>query len=166
MYWQLQLPRNHMEISFSSYSLRCSFLAWTTKGKGRAWERTAAESTRTCRVKQVLCPLELRLRCVRSSVWLLVGVDLLWENITVDWLVAGGWCWFSMRKQYYWLIGWQAKRKHPKILYQKISHRMFGHIHGVLNVDKRKKTIAQSRVNCETNLLNLIVSWFDNVVLQ
>ena len=119
MYWQLQLPRNHMEISFSSYSLRCSFLAWTTKGKGRAWERTAAESARTCRVKQVLCPLELRLRCVRSSVWLVVGVDLLWENITVDWLVAGGWCWFSMRKQYYWLVGWQAKRKHPKILYKK-----------------------------------------------
>ena len=44
--------------------------------------------------------------------WLLLmaGADLLWENSTANWLVAGGWCWFSMRKQYCWLVGWQAKR--------------------------------------------------------
>ena len=25
--------------------------------------------------------------------------DLLWESSTANWLVAGGWCWFSMREQ-------------------------------------------------------------------
>jgi len=42
--------------------------------------------------------------------WLMAGADLLWENNTADWLVAGGWCWFSMKEQYCWLVGWQAKR--------------------------------------------------------
>jgi len=48
--------------------------------------------------------------------WLMAGADLLWENSTADWLVAGGWCWFSMREQYCWLVGWQAKRT------QRLSH--------------------------------------------
>ena len=25
----------------------------------------------------------------------MAGADLLWENSTIDWLVAGDWCWFS-----------------------------------------------------------------------
>ena len=27
-----------------------------------------------------------------------------------DWLVADSWCWFSMKEQYCWLVGWQTKR--------------------------------------------------------
>ena len=46
-------------------------------------------------------------RCVR---WAVAGANLLRENSTADWLVAGGWCWFSMREQYCWLVGWQAKQ--------------------------------------------------------
>ena len=42
--------------------------------------------------------------------WLVAGTDLLWENSIVDYLIAGGWYWFSMRKQYCWMVGWQAKR--------------------------------------------------------
>jgi len=47
---------------------------------------------------------------VFAWLWLMAGADLLWENNTADWLVAGGWCWFNMREQYCWLVGWQAKR--------------------------------------------------------
>jgi len=42
--------------------------------------------------------------------WLMASADLLWDNSTADWLLAGGWCWFSMREQYCWLVGWQTKR--------------------------------------------------------
>ena len=42
--------------------------------------------------------------------WLMTGTDLLWKNSTADWLVVGGWCWFSIREQYCWLVGWQAER--------------------------------------------------------
>ena len=43
---------------------------------------------------------------VFAWLWLMAGTDLLWENSTADWLVTGGWCWFSMREQYCWLVGW------------------------------------------------------------
>ena len=48
--------------------------------------------------------------------WLMVGADLLRENNTADWPVAGGWCWFSMRGQHCWLVGWQVKRTQRKTL--------------------------------------------------
>ena len=41
---------------------------------------------------------------------------------------------------------------------KKTSHRMFEHVHGVLNVDKIKNQLHSSHVNCETNLLSLITS--------
>ena len=43
---------------------------------------------------------------------------------------------------------------------------MFEHMHGVLNVDKRKNELHSSRVNCETNLSSLIAPRVDNVMLQ
>ena len=49
------------------------------------------------------------IHAVFAWLWLVAGADLLWDNSIADWLVAGGWCWFSMREQYCWLVGWQAK---------------------------------------------------------
>ena len=40
---------------------------------------------------------------------------------------------------------------------------MFGHMHEALNVNE-KNQLHSLYVNCETNLLNLITLWFDNVV--
>ena len=58
---------------------------------------------------------------VFTWLWLVTGADLLWENSTADWLIAGGWCWFSMREQYCWLVGWQAKQTQRLIfLFEKV----------------------------------------------
>ena len=44
------------------------------------------------------CKPNIIMYVVFAWLWLVVGADLLWENITADWLVAGAWCWFSMRE--------------------------------------------------------------------
>jgi len=62
--------------------------------------------------------LILAIFAVFAWLWLMAGADLLWEKGTADWLVAGGWCWFSMREQYCWLVGWQAKRTQRLIQWQ------------------------------------------------
>ena len=47
-----------------------------------------------------------------------------------------------------------------------MSYQMFGHMYGVLNMDKIKKSIAQFACKLRDELLSLIVSWFDNMMLQ
>ena len=46
----------------------------------------------------------------------------------------------------------------PKNFWPKTSHQMFRYIHRVLNMDKNKNQLHSFRVDCETNLLNLIAS--------
>ena len=43
----------------------------------------------------------------------------------------------------------------PKTKIFTLSHQIFGHMHGVLNVGK-KNQLHKLRVNCETDLLNLL----------
>ena len=50
--------------------------------------------------------------------------------------------------------------------WSKMLRPTFGQMYGVLNGDKIKNQLHNSCVNCEINLLSLIASWFDNVVLQ
>ena len=45
----------------------------------------------------------------------------------------------------------------PKIKFFHPSHRIFRHIHGVLDIDKNKNQLHSLRVNYETNLLSLIM---------
>ena len=42
---------------------------------------------------------------------------------------------------------------------------MFGHIYELLKVDKIKNQLHSSRVNCKTNLLNLIASYFEPLTM-
>ena len=53
----------------------------------------------------------------------------------------------------------------PKILHQKISHRMFGHMHGVLNKIYMQIFSYGWVVNREMNLMSLLNPWFATVML-
>ena len=57
---------------------------------------------------QGLC---IDIRNMKSSLaYFAVPMDQIRQTHCVRLAVAGGWCWFSMREQYYWLVDWQAKR--------------------------------------------------------
>ena len=49
--------------------------------------------------------LDLDRKIQFAWLWLVADTNLLWKNSTTDWLIAGDCCWFSLREQYYWLVG-------------------------------------------------------------
>jgi len=62
--------------------------------------------------------------------------------------------------------GWLWPCLDPKFLHPKTSHRMFGHMHGVLNEVYLQKFLYGWAVNRETNLMSLLNPWFATVMLQ
>ena len=54
----------------------------------------------------------------------------------------------------------------PKILHPKTSHRMFGHMHGVLNKIYLQIFLHGWIVNREMSLMSLLNPWFATVLLQ
>jgi len=52
-----------------------------------------------------------------------------------------------------------------KFFWQNTSHRMFGHMHGVLNEVYLQNFLHGRVVNSETNLMSLLNSWFAIVML-
>jgi hypothetical protein len=51
--------------------------------------------------------------------------------------------------------------KIPKNLQDSPSHRIFGRMHGVLNIGKKNNQLHSLSVNVETNLLSLVSLWLD-----
>jgi len=90
-------PNNYRATPFTLFGLKCEQHRYAHfKNRELRWIKANMEIfSRTA---------------VFAWLWLVVGANLLWENSTANWLVAGGWCWFSMREQYRLLVGWQAKR--------------------------------------------------------
>jgi len=83
-------PNNYRATPFTLFGLKCEQHRYAHfKNRELGW---------------IKANMEIFLRtAVFAWLWLVVGANLLWENNTANWLVAGGWCWFSMREQYCWL---------------------------------------------------------------